>query len=130
MKWGDKYRSQLKTALCSFQHTSNLRMLEECARITGLPLREFTDHLDEPDPSWLRSIGVLLLVGENDKGHWAGVNSLEAKREMHVGRMYEQAGARTHVVLVPHYGHYGFMGLHNEHIAYCWLWACQADYFG
>jgi hypothetical protein len=95
-----------------------------------LPLREFVDHLEEPNPAWLKSISVLALVGDNDKGHWVAGKDLADKREMYMARKYREAGAkRNHVVLIPRYGHFGFMELHNEKFVYLWLWALREGYF-
>jgi hypothetical protein len=33
------------------------------------------------------------------------------------------------VVLIPRYGHVGYCELHNEKIAYLWLWAYKSHYF-
>ena len=46
-----------------------------------------------------------------------------------MGRKYEAAGTRVHVVYVPKYGHYGMMEKHNENIAHTWLWAIKDGYF-
>ena len=35
----------------------------------------------------------------------------------------------AHVVLIPRYGHVGYAELHNEKIAYLWLWAYKSGYF-
>ncbi len=95
-----------------------------------MPEAEYLGHLDDPDGDWLKSIAVLLLVGENDKGHWVAGARLSDKREMFMAGKYRAAGVkRCHVVLVPRYGHFGFMGLHNEKFVYLWLWALNNGYF-
>jgi hypothetical protein len=97
---------------------------------TGLPRDEYFDHLQEPDADWLRSIRVLLVAGENDKGHWVnGGAPLENKREMFMGRKYAATTRGAHVVLIPRYGHVGYSELYNEKIAYLWLWAHKHGYF-
>ena len=96
---------------------------------TGLPRDEYFDHLQEPDPAWLKSIRVLLTAGENDKGHWVKGEKLEHKREMFMGAKYADATRGAHVVLIPRYGHVGYCELHNEKIAYLWLWAYRNGYF-
>src|SRR5574342_19891 len=78
-------RSQMKTSLCDNQHNAAVGILEEYSKRTGLPREEYFDHLQEPDPSWLRTISVLLIAGENDKGHWVKGEKLEEKREMFMG---------------------------------------------
>jgi pimeloyl-ACP methyl ester carboxylesterase len=122
-------RSQMKTSLCDNQHNAAVGILDEYARRTGLPREEYFDHLQEPDRNWLKSIRVLLTVGENDKGHWVRGDKLEHKREMFMGAKYAAAARGAHVVLIPRYGHVGYAELHNEKIAYLWLWAVKAGYF-
>lgn len=123
-------RSQMKTSLCDNQHNAALGILEEYPKRTGLPREEYFDHLQEPDGNWLKSIRVLLVAGENDKGHWVnGGAPLENKREMFMGRKYAATTRGAHVVLIPRYGHVGYAELYNEKIAYLWLWAYKAGYF-
>jgi pimeloyl-ACP methyl ester carboxylesterase len=132
-KWASwSHRSQIKTSLCDNQHRGIVKILEEYPKRTGLPLEEYVDHLEAPDPAWLRSIAVLALVGDNDKGHWVcNGKDLPEKREMYMARKFREAGvARNHVVLIPRYGHFGFMELHNEKFVYLWLWALKQGYFG
>lgn len=125
------HRSQIKTALCDNQHRGITTMLEQYPARTGLPREEFFSHLSDPDPAWLRTIAVLALVGDNDKGHWVAGQEIEQKREMYMARRYREAGARAnHVVLIPRYGHFGFMEAHNEKFVHLWLWALKAGYFG
>ncbi len=122
-------RSQMKTSLCDNQHNAAVSILEEYPKRTGLPREEYFDHLQEPDTAWLKSIKVLLTVGENDKGHWVRGNRLEDKREMFMGAKYAASSRGAHVVLIPRYGHVGYAELYNEKIAYLWLWAYKAGYF-
>jgi pimeloyl-ACP methyl ester carboxylesterase len=122
-------RSQMKISLCDNQHNAAVGILEEYPRRTGLPRQEYFDHLQEPDPHWLRTIRVLLTVGENDKGHWVKGERLEDKREMYMGAKYAAVTRGTHVVLIPRYGHVGYAELYNEKIAYLWLWAYKSGYF-
>ena len=123
-------RSQMKTSLCDNQHNAALGILDEYIKRTGLPREEYFDHLQEPDPDWLKTIRVLLTVGENDKGHWVQGEKLEHKREMFMGAKYAAATRGAHVVLIPRYGHVGYAELYNEKIAYLWLWAHKANFFG
>ena len=122
-------RSQMKTSLCDNQHNAAVGVLEEYPKRTGLPREEYFDHLQEPDPNWLKTIRVLLTVGENDKGHWVKGERLEHKREMYMGAKYAAATRGAHVVLIPRYGHVGYAELYNEKIAYLWLWAYKSGYF-
>ena len=87
-------RSQMKTSLCDNQHNAAVGILEEYPKRTGLPREEYFDHLQEPDPNWLKTIRVLLTVGENDKGHWVKGEKLEHKREMFMGAKYAATHAR------------------------------------
>jgi pimeloyl-ACP methyl ester carboxylesterase len=122
-------RSQMKTSLCDNQHNAATGILEEYPKRTGLPREEYFDHLQEPDQNWLRTIKVLLTVGENDKGHWVRGERLEDKREMFMGAKYASTTRGAHVVLIPRYGHVGYSELYNEKIAYLWLWAYRSGYF-
>ncbi|MGH7931118.1 MAG: alpha/beta fold hydrolase [Candidatus Binatia bacterium] len=122
-------RSQMKTSLCDNQHNAAVSILEEYPKRTGLAREEYFDHLQEPDPNWLKSIKVLLTVGENDKGHWVRGERLQDKREMFMGAKYAAITRGAHVVLIPRYGHVGYAELYNEKIAYLWLWACKSGYF-
>jgi hypothetical protein len=129
VKWAEPIRSQMKTGLCDNQHMVVPELLEQYPSITGLPREEYFDHIDDPDPEWLKSINVLLMVGGDDKGHWVAGKEEEDKREVFMGRKYEAAGTRVHVVYVPKYGHYGMMEKYNQNIAYTWLWAIKDGYF-
>jgi len=122
-------RSQMKTSLCDNQHNAAVGILEEYPKRTGLPREEYFDHLQEPDPNWLKTIKVLLTAGENDKGHWVKGDRLQDKREMFMGAKYAATTRGAHVVLIPRYGHVGYAELHNEKIAYLWLWAVKSGYF-
>ena len=129
MAWANPLRSQMKTSLCDNQHNAAVGILDRYVERTGLPREEYYDQLRDPAPEWLKSIGVLLVVGENDKGHWIRGDRLEDKREMFMGAKYAAATRRCHVVLVPRYGHVGYAELHNEKIAHLWLWAVKEGYF-
>ena len=129
VKWAEPIRSQMKTGLCDNQHMVVPELLEQYPAKTGLPREEYFDHIDDPDPDWLKSIAVLLLVGDDDKGHWVAGKEIEDKREVFMGRKYEAAGTKAHVFHIPKYGHYGMMEMHNEKIAYTWLWAYRNGYF-
>lgn len=122
-------RSQMKTSLCDNQHNAAVGILEEYPKRTGLPREEYFDHLQDPDPAWLKTIRVLLIAGENDKGHWVKGEKLEDKREMFMGAKYAATTRGSHVVLIPRYGHVGYAELYNEKIAYLWLWAYKSGYF-
>jgi pimeloyl-ACP methyl ester carboxylesterase len=122
-------RSQMKTSLCDNQHNGAVGILDEYVKRSGLPREEYFDHLADPEPDWLKTIRVLLLVGENDHGHWLRGERPEDKREMFMGAKYAATTRGARVVLIPRYGHVGYAELHNENIAYLWLWAVKAGYF-
>ena len=125
----EKTRPQIKIGLRDNQHNVFPERLEEYVRVTGLPRVEYFDHLQDPPAEWLARLKVLLMVGENDHGHWIGGESLGDKREMFMAGKYRSAGADIHVGLVPKYTHMGHWALHNERIAYAWLWALKTGYF-
>jgi hypothetical protein len=126
----DAHRSQIKTSLCDNQHRGIVEIMPEYAARTGLPENEYLDHLADPDADWLKSISVLLLVGDNDKGHWVAGEAEADKREMFMAARYRAHEVkRSRVVLIPRYGHFGFMELHNEKFVYLWLWALEQGYF-
>jgi len=126
----EKTRPQIKIGLRDNQHNVFPERLEEYVKITGLPRKEYFDHLQDPDPAWLAKLKVLLLAGENDHGHWIGGRDLSDKREMFMAGKYAAGSSKVHVGLVPKYTHMGHWALHNEKIAYLWLWALKSGYFG
>ena len=120
--WADLYKSQMKTGLCDNQHGAGIEYLKNYAKLTGLPIEEYIDHLRDPDPTWLASVKVLLLVGENDPLHWKlGGNTLEHKQELFMAKKFAPRAQLTRLVRVPRYGHFGFAGKYNEKIVYAWL---------
>ena len=125
----EKTRPQIKIGLRDNQHNVFPERLEEYVRVTGLPREEYFDHLQDPPSEWLANLKVLLMVGENDHGHWIGGGSLGDKREMFMAGKYASAGADVHVGLVPKYTHMGHWALYNEKIVYAWLWALETGYF-
>ena len=125
----ERTRPQIKIGLRDNQHNVFPARLEEYVRVTGLPRDEYFDHLQDPPSEWLARLKVLLMVGENDHGHWIGGKSLGDKREMFMAGKYAAGGADVHVGLVPKYTHMGHWALHNEKITYAWLWALETGYF-
>ena len=129
-KWVERSKSKMKTALCFNQHVPALGMLEEHARVAGLPRDEVFDHLGDPPHDWIKDKGVLLVVGENDKLHWTSYGErVEDKCEYYIATRYAALGARAKVVLIPRYGHIAYIEIHNEKIAYLWLWAMREGFF-
>ena len=126
--WADRHKSQMKTALCAHQHQPNPELLERYPALTGLPADEYLNVLQDPDPDWLRGRGILLLVGEKDRGHWQDGGPW-TNRELYSARRYLEAGARPKVIVVPRYRHFGFVALHNERIVHAWLWALRMGFF-
>lgn len=129
IRWANRVRSQMKTSLCDNQHNAAVGILDAYSKRTGLAREEYFDHLRDPDPNWLKTIRVLLVVGENDHGHWVKGIRLEDKREMFMGAKYAAVTRGAHVILVPRYGHVGYAELHNEKIVYLWLWALKSGHF-
>jgi hypothetical protein len=111
-------------------HQGNVPKLEAYQRATGLPREEYIGHLKEPDADFLRGIKVLLMVGENDKNHWqSGGKSADERQDGFVAKLYAEKTKGAHLVLVPNYTHMGHWALHNEKLAYLWLWAIKSGYF-
>lgn len=131
ISWAESIRSQMKTSLCDNQHIGNNEIFAEYAARTGLPLTEYADHMQNPDPAWLARISVLLVVGDNDKGHWHHGSPVTGhRREPWMGAKYRAMGTkRAHVPVIARYGHVGYCELYNEKIAYLWLWAYKTGYF-
>lgn len=112
-------------------HQGDTEKLEAYRRATRLPREEYITHEKDPDPEFLRSIRVLLVVGENDKNHAkVGGERLEDTMEGFVTRLYAERTNGARLVWVPRFTHMGHWALHNEKIAYLWLWAIRSGYFG
>lgn len=124
-----RWRSQLKWSITVNQHSAAVSLFPEYMKLTGLPREEYFGYLDQPDPEWLKTLGVLLLVGENDKHHWDKTHE-DHSRELFMGRKYAGHTDRSHVIVVPRHGHIGAQELHNENFPYTWLWAFKNKYFG
>jgi len=117
--------------LQNVSHLGDIETLKKYQRATGLPLEEYAGHVKQPDPEFLRGIKALLLVGENDKNHWTTGGKLpEQRQDGFVARLYAEKGKGAHLVVVPKFTHMGHWALHNEKIAYLWLWAVKSGYFG
>lgn len=129
MVWGNRHKSQMKTSLCDNQHNACVEILKQYARRTGLPEAEYLGHLRDPDPDWLARTSVLLLLGERDRNHWFYGKTEKDKLEIFMGEKFALRTPRTRVVLLPKYGHFGYVALHNEKIAYMWLWALRDGFF-
>jgi hypothetical protein len=128
-KWAFHARSQIKTGLCDNQMICAVPRLKEYAALTGLPTEEYIGYLDNMDPTWLRSIGVFLLCSENDRIHWTTGDRIEDKHDVYMARRYRDFSPRVRVSYIPKYSHYGIWELHNEKIAYAWLWAFRQGFF-
>ncbi|MDF2114388.1 hypothetical protein PY365_02280 [Roseiarcaceae bacterium H3SJ34-1] len=127
--WANRFKSQLKTGLCDNQHSAHVNALVATAKRVGLPVDEYIDCLRDPDPDWLAGVGVLLMVGENDRNHWLIGATEEKKLEIFMGTKFAQRARRTKVVLVSRYGHFGYVGAYNEKIAFIWVEALMAGFF-
>ncbi len=112
-------------------HQLDLPRLQQYAQASGLPLNEYTAHYREPDPAFLRDLKVLLMVGENDKHHWkAGGERPEQRQDGFIAQRYAERCSSAHLMVIPRYTHMGHWALHNEKLAYLWLWALKRGYFG
>lgn len=128
--WAFKYKAQFKTCLCDNQHGGSIERLLEYPARTGIDRLEYVDHLFDPEPEFLSGLSVLLLAGMRDKGHWINGESEDDKLEPFMARKFAQRTKRTRLVIVPRFGHFGFVGAHNEAIVHCWLEALQTGFFG
>jgi hypothetical protein len=48
---------------------------------------------------------------------------------MFMGYKFAQRARNAKVVLVPRFGHFGYVGIHNEKIAYAWIRALLSGFF-
>jgi hypothetical protein len=117
--------------LQNVSHLGPVEQLDAYQRATGLPREEYVGHLGEPDPAFLETVKVLLLVGENDLNHWkAGGQRPEERQDGYVAKRYADRTRGAHLIVVPRYTHMGHWALHNEKLAYLWLWAVRSGHFG
>jgi len=117
--------------LQNVSHLGSVEQLEEYQRASGLPREEYLAHLGEPDAAFLARIRVLLLVGERDLNHWqAGGKRPEERQDGFVAKRYAERTRGAHLIVVPKFTHMGHWALHNEKLAYLWLWAVRSGYFG
>jgi pimeloyl-ACP methyl ester carboxylesterase len=126
--WADRNKSQFKTSLCDNQHHAIVETFGEYAGRSGQPLEAYTTYLQDPDPTWLRRIGVLLMVGEKDSRLWGG-DTPHSNRQLFASAKYELRAGRARTIVVPRLGHFGFVGLHNEQIVYRWVEAIESGFF-
>lgn len=124
-----RYRSQLKSSLTVNQHDAAVEELEQYVRLTGLPRGEYFDFLDDPAPATIQGQGILVFVGMHDKKRWIWGEDVEDKWEVFMARQYERFGARTHMIPVPHHGHYAMTEKYNEKFVHHWLWSHKDGYF-
>jgi hypothetical protein len=128
-EWADRNKSQFKTSLCDNQHHGIVETFPAYAARTGLPLEAYTDYLRDPDPVWLKQLSVLLLVGENDSRLFSAGRTAKDNRQIYITEKYSLRARRIRTVVAPRLGHFGFVALHNEKIAYCWLEALETGFF-
>jgi len=116
--------------LQNLSHLGTMQQLQAYQQATGLPREEYFGHLGEPDPAFLERIKVLLLVGENDVNHWkAGGEGAEERQDGYVAGRYAEKTRGAHLIVVTKFTHMGHWALHNEKLAYLWLWAVLSGYF-
>ena len=127
--WADRHKSQFKTALCENQLFGALDLLLEFADATGLPAESFVGYLHDPDPFWLAETGIFLLVGENDSRLFTPGPRPDLNRQIFATQKYAVRARRALTRVVPRFGHFGFVGLHNEKIAYAWIDALESGFF-
>jgi hypothetical protein len=128
-EWANLYKAQFKTSLCDNQHEARIEQLLKYAQRTDLPPEEYVAYLRDPDPDWLARISVLLCVGESDRNHWMNGKTEDDKLEIFMARKFAARTRNTKLAVVPRYGHFGFVGAHNEAIAYTWLQALKDGFF-
>jgi pimeloyl-ACP methyl ester carboxylesterase len=128
-RWADNYKAQFKTCLCDNQHGGSVERLVDYEGVTGLPRLEFVDHLFDPDPDYLRRISVLLLTGAKDRNHWNHGAADHGRLEHFMARKFAQRTARATLVVVPRFGHFGFVGKANHLIAHHWIDALKGGFF-
>jgi hypothetical protein len=127
--WADRFKSQFKTGLCDNQHRAAVETFPDHARAAGLPLEAFTSCMRDPDPAWLSRAGVLLLVGENDSRLCGSGDAPATNRQIFIAEKFALRAARAKTIIVPRFGHFGFVGAHNEKIVYRWLTEAKEGFF-
>ena len=127
--WGNDNRSHMRMGLLDNQRSCDVEVMKTYAKLTGLPELEYLDHLHDPWPQWLARTPVIVMTGENDLNHWGYTDKVREKLAVFTGEKFAQRTPRTRVILVPKYGHYGFLALHNEKVVYTWLWAIREGFF-
>jgi hypothetical protein len=106
--------------------------MEACVQLTGLPREEYFDNslTQAPDPSWLRQIKVLLLIGENDTlRYWRPDQPLEDRLAYFIAQRFAETTAGTRLVIVPRFTHTGHLEPQSENMTYLWLWALKSGWF-
>jgi hypothetical protein len=124
-----KYRSQLKPRLTVNQHEGDPQTLRKYVDRTGLPEGEYLDFLEDPEPKYLKDLGVLVFVGMKDKKHWIYGDSVDDKREVYMAQKFAEHSKNVNVIPVPSHGHYAMVERYNEKFAHLWLWSHKDGYF-
>lgn len=127
--WADRNKSQFKTSLCENQLFGHIDLLYEYAAITKLPIERYLSYLRDPDPAWLSTVGVLLMSGEKDSRLYTGEHPSGLKRVIYDAFKYADRARRAKAIIVPRLGHFGFVALHNEKIAYTWIRHLEEGFF-
>jgi hypothetical protein len=127
--WADRFKAQFKTGLCDNQHRAAIESFPAHAEAAGLPLSAFTSCMRDPDPDWLSRAGVLLLVGENDSRLCGPGDAPATNRQLFIAEKFALRAARAETIIAPRFGHFGFVGAHNEKIAWRWLSAARDGFF-
>lgn len=130
-EWGDQWKSQFKTSLCDNQNLGNIPIMDEYAARTSLDREAYLSGFRDPDANWLARTSVLMMAGENDSILTApGRSDIVPDRQTFIAQKFAPRAVRTKSVFVPRYGHFGYVGIHNEKIAYLWLEALADGFFG
>ncbi len=125
------HRSQIKPRSATTKHRGIMTMLEQYPARTGLPLDEYVSHLSEPTLNGCARFQCSPRRRQR-QGPLGGRQGdcAEARKSTWRGAIAKPVVKRNHVVLIPRYGHFGFMEMHNEKFVVPLLWALKTGYFG
>ena len=91
---------------------------------------------------WRGMVGSVLMARmreERDFDHFepvffstsqAGGAAPEQRQDGFIARRFLERGARARLLVIPRYTHMGHWALHNEKLAWIWLWALKQGWFG
>lgn len=128
-QWADRYKAQFKTALCDNQHNGCVEVLRQTAVRMGRAPEAYLAYLRDPDPDWLAGISVLLCVGEADRNHWGPGQTDRTRLESFMAHKFAMRTRGARLVVLPRYGHFGFVGAFHHAIAHTWLEGLSGGFF-